>query len=409
MKPNTPYILWILLGILFLPASAAIILDDADMLSAAMEEKIEQFNGVSEITFSIITIPSTYNLTQQASENYDFYDLEFLLFYAKNKDAAMLVMPVHEGIPEILAAGLLDKYQGKYQQNFDGFVEEILDALQYWEKEKKVGKPACALLKDGFCDLQCAEQDLDCLCGDGICQSYENSITCRKDCGEMQPTFLCGILTDGFCDPSCPFFDMDCKIQAEDAVLQEKASFQLYLLLSAGLLCILLSFILFLRKKGFKGKKGLSFHIVDTIIWMALLFAGALYLSFIIPKFFAIGMETQELRAELFLQRVLQDPHGIIYLDPLTNKPYPGIIDMEKFQQGYLEHSFVASQNDILAAELRLNSQKQYVHELAFKEWKKMVAAGAGVLFEKEIPVVVASQGGFTRATLHATIITPRG
>jgi len=71
--------------------------------------------------------------------------------------------------------------------------------------------PLCALLKDGVCERDCKGADLDCMCGDGLCQSYENRDTCPLDC-KPGKNYLCAVARDNFCDPTCPGFDIDCKI-----------------------------------------------------------------------------------------------------------------------------------------------------------------------------------------------------
>ncbi len=41
----------------------------------------------------------------------------------------------------------------------------------------------CDGVRDGICDPDCSfSSDLDCACGNGICESFENSNTCPKDC-----------------------------------------------------------------------------------------------------------------------------------------------------------------------------------------------------------------------------------
>ena len=41
----------------------------------------------------------------------------------------------------------------------------------------------CDLIKDGRCDPDCTrEADIDCKCGDGVCEKFENNDTCSIDC-----------------------------------------------------------------------------------------------------------------------------------------------------------------------------------------------------------------------------------
>ncbi len=73
------------------------------------------------------------------------------------------------------------------------------------------GRPSelCSLLKDGVCEAACPEKDLDCLCGNDVCEQYENPDTCSLDC---KPTknYFCMAIRDNVCDPSCLGADIDC-------------------------------------------------------------------------------------------------------------------------------------------------------------------------------------------------------
>lgn len=48
----------------------------------------------------------------------------------------------------------------------------------------------CMVLKDGKCDPDCPGMDLDCYCGDGNCQSYENTYNCKEDCESLNSSML---------------------------------------------------------------------------------------------------------------------------------------------------------------------------------------------------------------------------
>ena len=71
----------------------------------------------------------------------------------------------------------------------------------------------CAILKDGVCDKACPGIDLDCLCGDGICESYENQDICPVDCTPTKNR-ICMLVRDNVCDTTCPGFDVDCELTA---------------------------------------------------------------------------------------------------------------------------------------------------------------------------------------------------
>jgi len=69
----------------------------------------------------------------------------------------------------------------------------------------------CAILKDGVCEPECQGLDLDCDCGNGVCEQYENMDVCPQDC--KPPTnYLCTVARDNACNPECPGFDIDCEV-----------------------------------------------------------------------------------------------------------------------------------------------------------------------------------------------------
>jgi hypothetical protein len=71
----------------------------------------------------------------------------------------------------------------------------------------------CGLLKDGICESACPLPDLDCQCGDSVCQDHETTDTCPADCRPAK-NYLCTVAADNRCDPECPGFDIDCEVVA---------------------------------------------------------------------------------------------------------------------------------------------------------------------------------------------------
>ena len=82
--------------------------------------------------------------------------------------------------------------------------EELLE-----QRRRQDADNLCSPLKDGICSKTCTGVDLDCLCGDGICQYHETRETCPKDCGE-QLRISCSVISDGICVGNCITKDIDC-------------------------------------------------------------------------------------------------------------------------------------------------------------------------------------------------------
>jgi len=55
--------------------------------------------------------------------------------------------------------------------------------------------------------------------------------------------------------------------------------------------------------------------------------------------YFGFSIDTKVAEAGVFTQRIVYSPNGLSYHDPLSNKVYPGIIDLEKFNNPILDKS----------------------------------------------------------------------
>lgn len=127
----------------------------------------------------------------------------------------------------------------------------------------------------------------------------------------------------------------------------------------------------------------------------------------------------QDADAEIFNQRVLSSRQGISYVDPYTNRVYPGVIDIEKFNDmssleraiDYGEDStYLGAKFILLDKEKRLVSEKVYNE----KAYRRIIEGGyegkGGVeVIDKDLYVMIRDIGGNTEpGYLHSTIIVSR-
>ena len=228
----------LLLLAMLLPATHALVIDDARVLPQESINAIEQFNAKSSIQFSLMTAASTYDIEQQALDNFHSYHLQFLVFYVKQPSSILVIQPVHEGIPSHIVSEILDKHRNNLPAALSLVSTELMQAMPLWERAY-TQKPSCALLKDGYCDASCEERDLDCYCGDDECQTFENSVTCAQDCGEYAPMAFCGLIRDTQCDRTCPLSDPDCPIDVAAPPAQQSTDTPfLYVVLLIGILIV---------------------------------------------------------------------------------------------------------------------------------------------------------------------------
>ncbi|HLC66637.1 MAG TPA: hypothetical protein VJK52_03275 [Candidatus Nanoarchaeia archaeon] len=162
-------------------------------------------------------------------------------------------------------------------------------------------------------------------------------------------------------------------------------------------------------------KKGQeSFTMVYFIVKVFVILGIATALGFLIQYFFSMSIDTTSLRSELFLQRLLNNPNGVIYVDDLGTG-WPGTIAWEKFTSAQLEASMQPAEGnwDWVAAELELSSRGQrktiYYNKEKYVSWQRMVAQSDAVSSVREFPVQVQYAGTEQSGMLKIHMITPRG
>lgn len=155
------------------------------------------------------------------------------------------------------------------------------------------------------------------------------------------------------------------------------------------------------------GKKAMSQEMVHWLLKLTFAIGGALAVVFLINYAFAVTVETRELRAELFLQRLLSSPTGMVYVDEL-GVVWPGTIDLRKFSQQHIEASAVPNAHDWIAAELELNGKIIHYNKEKYVQWQYLVAGGTGALYQKELFVLVTDGKSTESGRLRITMITPK-
>lgn len=65
---------------------------------------------------------------------------------------------------------------------------------------------------------------------------------------------------------------------------------------------------------------------IPRIIFMVIVIFSIMLL---VGSYFKVEIIVSEAESELFIQRLLHSPHGISYFDPLSNRVYPGIINLD--------------------------------------------------------------------------------
>jgi hypothetical protein len=182
-----------------------IVVDKANLLDTTTKELLENQNSP---IVSVFTVPTAIAPNQESTQFFNSNVLDVLVYYDAEDDELLILQPSEEGIPESLIEDVLTRYKGRYGDSLTLLINDLVEMKAQWRTIRS--SSSCLILKDGYCDPTCSGPDLDCYCGDGDCQSFENHLTCSQDClpKALDPT--CGLRKDGVCS-ECGLRDPDCQ------------------------------------------------------------------------------------------------------------------------------------------------------------------------------------------------------
>ena len=257
----------LLLGsiVLFSSVGHAILIDQDQFTSLALQEKISLLELQSRKNIVVaITKTSTQPFDDGVSLLQEHQaDLVVLYRYQENKIA--IIQPrdawlLDAEIKEIIDKHAAEKEQAVTKEEKNEYLSDIIDEITNLLIAAKDTRSYCTTVKDGYCDPKCEGIDMDCLCGDAICQYHEVKATCSVDCGAAREAF-CSVLRDGICDENCRR-DIDCgfgKLMAATEQFQQKTKLQYSTILGilyAVFLAASVVFGFFLYQERQQKKKG---------------------------------------------------------------------------------------------------------------------------------------------------------
>lgn len=126
---------------------------------------------------------------------------------------------------------------------------------------------------------------------------------------------------------------------------------------------------LLLFMKGLKNIMNKKGDLADYIRWIwriIMLILVSVSLWMIKERAVTKMIDTHGLEFNLLFERVLYSPNGIIYVDADTNRAYPGIIDISKFNEDSLNRIFQGGSK--FAFRLKLNDKIIYYNEEFFND-----------------------------------------
>ena len=212
------YMIFILVFSAIAPSAYAQLYGDSNIASSPdLAESIQRFEEETGAALAVSMLNETDDMLREAELYYNMSGADIIIVYdIKNNKMAVAKPLSKDVISDDKINNILDS-----RQNEKILIADENDALDYImniindlgaELSAKGVYGICSITKDGVCDKNCLG-DLDCDCGNNICEYHENFIICQKDC-KKSADYGCAIMSDSYCDKSCPLADIDCTFRS---------------------------------------------------------------------------------------------------------------------------------------------------------------------------------------------------
>ena len=162
----------------------------------------------------------------------------------------------------------------------------------------------------------------------------------------------------------------------------------------------------------------ISIGMVPSLIFFMLVIMSVTYL---ISSFVLTDVDTLAVDGVLLTQRLLHSPQGISYVDPITQRVYPHIIDANKLRVGrgegvdpldaaLREHMYYGLDNTVYAAKFSILGEDYYFNKDRFVRWRPIAtkpAIGGKVtsLSIHDMLVFVKTADKLVPGTLHVEVV----
>ncbi len=169
-----------------------------------------------------------------------------------------------------------------------------------------------------------------------------------------------------------------------------------------------------------KNKKAQTSNtIIMSISWFFFLIVVLLSVTFLVKGYLKTTIDIKDIEAELFYQEILFTNNGITYQDEITGRNYPGIIDLNRFNNEDFTKSLSYGKNNyFMSANLSLSSKdgtkiKSFVYNKEwYKKWKPLAktflpGTGGAKIIQKKSYVLVKKEELTFPAILYVEIVYP--
>ncbi|MBW2999168.1 hypothetical protein KY339_00720 [Candidatus Woesearchaeota archaeon] len=164
-----------------------------------------------------------------------------------------------------------------------------------------------------------------------------------------------------------------------------------------------------------KQKKGVTYPMMLWILKIGLVSALFVFIIIIAGYFNATSVNSAEGRTVIFINRLMYSPTSLAYVDSTTQRVYPGMIDMEKFDAKKLEKSIYFEEQSLIAANLTLEILQENNPSIDksvtyngkdFKMWWPLRGFNEYLSFTKPYYVLVYDKGKISTGTLTIELVT---
>jgi hypothetical protein len=161
------------------------------------------------------------------------------------------------------------------------------------------------------------------------------------------------------------------------------------------------------------GKKGIG----ELVIWVirCFLLIPIIFLLGIYANSFVVNnVDVTNAENEIIMSRFLYSPDGFLYIDSVILRPYPGIVDLSKFNSSRLEKMIIFKDN-FLSAKFTLeyedgSKNETFYFEESYNKYRQYVGIKGMVDgYIKKYNVNVFDAGGFRSAVLTVDLVMVRG
>lgn len=139
----------------------------------------------------------------------------------------------------------------------------------------------------------------------------------------------------------------------------------------------------------------------------------------LISVFVVTNIKISGVELDIFNQRLLTSPNGLSYYDPLSNRVYPGIIDINNFNSEELLNDRIIYKDPQIASKIILidkSSNKQstaYYNKNQFENWNPLTVAqgpgGADNSMLNMYVIIREKDGSFNKGFLSIESVMLRG